>query len=735
MSENPGSTPAAGNQPEGASPSSPTQGPEDATQQHSTPDAQASNGDVNGAGPVPSSSNADLATSAAVGVAAPSDGPNKKRRRRRRRRKPKSETSVDGVVQGREEDTPPPQVQTAEVTHPTDSPSPQASGEQNEPEGSSDQDGREGQAAPTLTTKDRARYAAIKDWLSQHESELGTTPSDAQAADSQELTLDTVWQADTELYQALVGERAKSLPTELRTALVKDALDKTPTLKVLTVLLELAWATDSELESTDPELNERRPPPPTEPPQADPSERQAPVSTTADEGATGGGPNTVGAGATDAATTEADTARDRTAETEPSQTVNEQLDALLGDKGPFDVLRRVECRGGDMESVNRLLSLVENHVPRPQWIEWLLSMYENRDLRRSLEGDGPIPQSFRALIPHARTLAAVVVRGQTNQWGARQLHHSTRTMLRSGASSLMSRPAAMRERLVRIALRLRLKEQDVSALSNILDSLGSDACASSLALDHVRGLLSAHHYEKAAKVLAALSSRGERDPQVAHWLKALSGPRYGSVALLKSRTRPPLSTEHPLRPGLWLAQQRDVWLRVGTSERAAHFAQHVDDHRRSEIPGVSTIVEHGFTKGNRPYVAYERKGENAKFALAPAHGASREEALDTARQLLKLAYGLARCGVMLPDAELGRLERDASGQLWLVETWGCKTVGLDGAQEAMLGILRLWLASVLFDSPNFALKPDIQDTLRHAADFATVRATLDVLNRTRLWEA
>ncbi len=792
MSENEGSAPIAGSGPEGASPE-PSLTPSEAEPAES---AKASPADVNGS-PSPDG-------------AAP-----KKKRRRRRRRKSKPAAGADLDAGGTSTAAsaegvggtsapndagsvaePSPASPTTESDEalaseapatggapaagetpaageaPTTSEAP-ATGEASTPAQSEPQETSPPATPPPPpkpTEKDQARYRTTREWLSEHADELGVPVEQRlQAVAEPPSDLDTIWQIDTALYQALTGDGAHQLPAPRRRALHEEALEQIPTLTTLTACLQLAW---SERAAPSADTPDTRAAIATEPPRAVESSETASDTNASDTNASDTNANDAatsdvipGVARSDDATTTSDAppaaansantspddgAQASTPDTPPQQAATPRTTGrasvssseetgeraelpLIAGKSPFDLVRRVESRVGDTQSLNRLLSLLEQHVDRGQWIEWLLAMQENRDLKRTLES-GEVPQSWRALVPHARALAAVVVRGQTNQWGARQLHHGLRTLLRSGADSLMTRPVAMRERLVRLALRLRLKPQDLAAVSRLLDSLEGDSAALSLALEHVRGLLSSHQYEKAAQMLLALQPRSRGEPLVGHWLKALSGPRYGSVALLKSRARPPLMTDFPLRPALWLAQQNDVWLRVGVAESAAHFAQHVETHRRAEIPGVSIVVEHGFTKGNRPYAAYERKGENAKFALTPAHGASREEALDSARQLLQLAYGLARAGVVLPDAELGRLERDASGRLWLVESWGAKLAALDVAQESMIGILRSWLAAVLFDSPNFALKPDIMDTLRHAADFATVRATLDVLSRTRLWE-
>ncbi len=768
MSENEGSAPIAGSGPEGASPE-PSLTPSEAEPAES---AKASPAGVNGS---PSPDGA---------------APKKKRRRRRRRKsKPAAGADIDaggtstvasaeGVVgtsapnDGASMEEPSPASPTTESDEPTRAAAPVASetpatGEASTPAQSEPQETSPPATPPPPpkpTEKDQARFRTTREWLSEHADELGVPAEQRlRAVTEPPSDLDAIWQVDTALYQALTGDGAHHLPAPRRRALHEEALERIPTLTTLTACLQLAW---SERAAPSSDTHDTRAAIATEPRAVESSEAASDTSAS-DTNASDAAVSDVspGVASSDDATTtadappvaanSADTSPDDSAQASPPDTPSPQAATarttgrasvnsseetgerpelpFIAGKSPFDLVRRVESRVGDTQSLNRLLSLLEKHVDRGQWIEWLLAMQENRDLKRTLES-GEVPQSWRALVPHARALAAVVVRGQTNQWGARQLHHGLRTLLRSGADSLMTRPVAMRERLVRLALRLRLKPQDLAAVSRLLDSLEGDSAALSLALEHVRGLMSSHQYEKATQMLLALQPRSRGEPLVGHWLKALSGPRYGNVALLKSRARPPLMTDFPLRPALWLAQQNDVWLRVGVAESAAHFAQHVETHRRAEIPGVSVVVEHGFTKGNRPYAAYERKGENAKFALSPAHGASREEALDSARQLLQLAYGLARAGVVLPDAELGRLERDASGRLWLVESWGAKLAALDVAQESMIGILRSWLAAVLFDSPNFALKPDVMDTLRHAADFATVRATLDVLSRTRLWE-
>jgi hypothetical protein len=402
----------------------------------------------------------------------------------------------------------------------------------------------------------------------------------------------------------------------------------------------------------------------------------------------------------------------------------------------LELVRRLDVAKDGVQQLNQLLTLLGQAVRRPQHIEWLLAAVENRELKRALEDARRVlPEPWAGLYPQARVLQAVIVRGQTNQWGARQLHSAVRTLLRSGARSFDGRPAQIRERLVACGVRLRLGGTDRESLNQQLNSLATEECFLGLSLDQVGVWLTERQEKPARARLAELSERFPENPTIQQRQKALDGPRYGNAALLKSRVKPPVSLEHALRPGVLLTEQCDVWLRVGGVDDSSLFLQQTEMHRRIEIPGVTSLREAGLTNGRRPYIAYERKGENGRYALQPPRGLNREEALAFARQLLKLAYALARCTVLLPDADLGRLELDSRKELWLVETWGATVVAPEVALEGMLGVLRQWQILLLGDSPLFALSAELRDNLEHAGDFATVRATLDALSRSRSWEA
>lgn len=612
----------------------------------------------------------------------------------------------------------------------------------------------EAAAPPTPTEpteKESARAAQTLAFLHTHASELGldgstvlgssavlgsgeaapedtATTTEASRANSDPLK--AIWRVERSLGQALSSAAFRSLSPKRRAELLDAALEVSPTTSVLLARLRdeqaseaspaapfaAASAAPDSLDASDIVSDPAVPPAHDEP--SSPTSGATAESRSTDRTQPAADPKTSSATGTPTGEPRANV----------SQTQATRHAATL------ELVRRIESEPGHVEQLLELVDELGRTQPRARYIEWLLAMVENRELKRTLDqAAGRLPQPWRAALTHARIVAAVIVRGQTNQWGARQLHTAVRSVLRSGAESLLSRPVAIRQRLTTLALRLRLKDQEMNVVRRLLESLGGHPCADALALEHARDLLAAQQYTRAATELEALARHYDH-PMIPQLRKALTGPRFGSVALLKSRAKPPLSNVFPLRSGSWLSQQVDVWLRLGDAEHAAAFAHHVDVHRRGEIPGVTPIVEHGFTKGNRPYVAYIKQGDNALFALNPAHGLSREDALDSARQLLQLAYGLARCGFVLPDAELARLEREPSGRLWLVETWGSRIEPLDVAQEAALDIVRKWLQQLLMRSPLFALSNDVEDTLKHAGDFATLRATLDVLSRTRRWE-
>ncbi len=398
----------------------------------------------------------------------------------------------------------------------------------------------------------------------------------------------------------------------------------------------------------------------------------------------------------------------------------------------LELLRRLDV--DDTAHVLAWAQLVEHLVPKREHIEWLLVASENKSLRRVLDAERrQLAETWRPLLDHARTLHAVIVRGQTNQWGARALHQAVRSLLRSKADTLHQRAPVLRQRFLDLALDLDLDKLETATVERHLDALEPGEDTSRLALRQVSSWLARGRFSEARTRLEKLANKLPDRPEPGKWLKALAAPHFGDIALIKSRIKPPLAIKQALRPGFALREQADVWLRVGSSSDALAFQEHAEVHRRAEIPSVTPLRYFGITRERRPYAAFARQGDNAKFALTPARGLSYPNALQHAEQLLRLAYGLARAGVVLPDADLGRLELSDSGQLWLVETWGIKSAAADVAQERGLGVAREWMLTLLDGSPHFELTEEQKDNLRHAADFATMRAVVDSLGRVYVW--
>ncbi len=400
----------------------------------------------------------------------------------------------------------------------------------------------------------------------------------------------------------------------------------------------------------------------------------------------------------------------------------------------FELVRRLETRDIEPERMLETLAVLSETVARDSWLEWMLALTENRDTRRALEALGTrLPDPWRPLHQHARILFQVVVRGQTNQAGAHRLAQAVRALLTTGAKSLHSRPVAVRQRLVRLAVTMRPSRATTATLEQLLTDLRNAGAALELELELVRNWLVLGDHDKAQAKLDELAAARGDHPDIGPWRRALASTRYGDVALIKSRVKSPLDCEHPLRPGFSFIEQRDVWLRVGATEDAPTFIAHVEAHRRADVPGVSAICEAGFTRARRPYVAYQRIGDNAKYALFPPRGLERARALGYAKQLTQLAYALGRTGLVLPDADLGRLELSSDDRLWLVESWGAQVESPESAMEKALGLLRQWQIALLADSPNFELPREARDNLEHAADFRTINATLDGLIRGHYW--
>lgn len=601
-------------------------------------------------------------------------------------------------------------------------------------------------AVRALSPKEIDLAARAVQFLGKHNETLrGALTPELQELLTQPAADRTIYQRLQDiLAQALSGPDLRGLPLTQRIDLTTEALEACPTLAVF-----CSFA-DARLQAAAAE-RDAKPAPDGNPPPTEPSAATDEASAQASDEAAGGsaeGPApepspeaAVSAADSASATGAADNVAAGDAPSEPAA----RRSRADGQRPPrpnkaaakdvlalLEPLRRSEFAKISKEVLNQFVERSDTWVAPSERLEWLSAALENKELKRALDGaERALPEAWQRLLPQARALLFVVLRGQTHPGGARALKEAVRGLLRSGARSLLGRSAAIRERFARVALELRVPDSEARVLSQVLETLRNEEAGIELELMSVRALLSSGRHDRAETELIRLAdAHGHRSP-AGHWLKAMSGPRFGQLALFKSRVNPPVEHKNALRPGFCFADQTDVWVRVGDPEEAAQFLTQLDIHRRALVPCVAMIHESGFTNSRRPFIAYSRKGENARQVLESPRGLERREALIFARQLLQLGYGLGRAGVLLPDADFGRLELTAGGQLWLVESWGSR---LDpAALLGMVEITRQWQLKLLSHSSRFELPRESRENFEHAADFETIRATLDALWRNYYW--
>src|SRR5207237_9699985 len=91
----------------------------------------------------------------------------------------------------------------------------------------------------------------------------------------------------------------------------------------------------------------------------------------------------------------------------------------------------------------------------------------------------------------------------------------------------------------------------------------------------------------------------------ARWLTALAGLRLGRIGVQPSN--------HRLTSGLWLDQQREVWVRKAPAVDAARLSDEARIQRELALPGVASAVVDG-KDGEFAYVAVVGQGQPMNHA-------------------------------------------------------------------------------------------------------------------------
>ena len=264
-----------------------------------------------------------------------------------------------------------------------------------------------------------------------------------------------------------------------------------------------------------------------------------------------------------------------------------------------------------------------------------------------------------------RPLVAVyegVIEGDPEGHDPKDLVRGSTILLDAPEAVLRSYPPEIRMRLMDLALR-RSGHDEVAdrAAGTLLSTLPPD---SDLFLHHAlersAELLRRHSDDRARWQLRQL--RGARqDCQLAvDWLKALSAPRLGRMALIWPGERQPERRDMPgkgsgrgLQEAFWLDEQRRVWLRVGSKGSSDKFVREAKIHQRLGVAGVAPFLVWGKGEGERPWLAIPALGRPADRVLQKRRLPT-PVAIHLADQGVRILGTLAAAGYRLPDARSWR---------------------------------------------------------------------------------
>jgi hypothetical protein len=359
-------------------------------------------------------------------------------------------------------------------------------------------------------------------------------------------------------------------------------------------------------------------------------------------------------------------------------------DASRALEGALEHIDWTQVSEGQMR---RVLDLVVELFDASRRASLLLGLLENRSFRGAFDQSiGKLPPELSALVLPMRALQAVVIDGKPNPVDASALKDGLALALQSGLASFERRSDKTRARLLESLARAapdRLDENLGPALRLLSSFDPRSRERQKLELGFARSFLALGREDRARKRVQELLKLFPSDAATQALDRALSAPRVGPFALLRGGSTPPV--EH-LNEGLWLADQRPVWLRVGKRDDLGRLERHVALHTELALPALARVLYQGGA-GESAVVAFDRRGE----PLLPNHALLRvrETALDAALQIAIFARSIAARGFTMPDLALRRFEVTPTSphiELRLVSTWQLEPAA-DGG-EALLELAR-----------------------------------------------
>jgi hypothetical protein len=383
-------------------------------------------------------------------------------------------------------------------------------------------------------------------------------------------------------------------------------------------------------------------------------------------------------------------------------------------------LRRIQFTETSSAQMRQVLALIVSVFPSAELPVLLFNWLYNGAFRQAIERSSEELPSELAQVAVPLSIVHELLnregrRGQGDGQHASkpEVRAGVGLLLRAAGTSLAELPERVRRRLFELGLTLGLDDTaELSGLVRVFETLNwqreDDRSAAALSL--ARAWLSAGDEAGAKKLLGRDWFVGESSVQAKRWLRLLTAPRVGPIALDergsdRGRRRPQSDREVPGQqqhsPERWLRgfhvpTQTSVRFRYGTPEQQMEFRARVELWQRLLVPGVSRPWAQGVAEGV-PYVALPVVGTslraNVGAPVTPAELAQR------AIELCALLHATALAGVRLPDSEAGRFSVDAGGRIWLTDVWGAEPTSSDEALRAHV--------NAAFDLVKGMLPPDV----------------------------
>ncbi|HEX9620522.1 MAG TPA: hypothetical protein VF989_10315 [Polyangiaceae bacterium] len=369
-------------------------------------------------------------------------------------------------------------------------------------------------------------------------------------------------------------------------------------------------------------------------------------------------------------------------------------------------LKRIDFAETSSAQMRQILGLVVDVFPLAELPVLVYSLLHSAAFRaafdRSTEG---LPDKVaEMLLPLRAAYAALRAGASQSPADAAPTRAGVALLLCVSKASLLELPENQRRRLFELGRELGATDGPARrGLVDLLQGLSfRDARErGQAALSLAAAFLAGGAEADARRLLEADVYEGEAAARAKHWLRSLSMPQLGPVALDPPsgpggpKGRAKRSEQLPAADrwyrGFHLPSQSAVRLRFGEPGDREAFAARIGLWRDLLVPGVARLVA-ADADAERPYLAVALPGRSLARALGAAPARERRE---WALELCLLLAACAAAGVQLADADANRFSLDEGGRLWLVDLWDARSAEPAQARAAHIELARRSVYDVL----------------------------------------